>query len=548
MFVNIHEIGNPLTLPGLPSCFCRTLWAAVLASACLAAHAEIIMAVSSALLHSEQSCDLQAAHDDGRPGRWHWTVLETAGGQVVPGAGGLAKYHAPRTLVNRLIHLQVVDEANPLRVAVREIRVVPGLERDLLNWVMGPDWDVPKMTIYAGDPEVLPGAVNMHFGGITAICPIDDPAMPEGVNHHLAVADGWGIQMVSTTGEIRPWLGARVRITEEANGAGVPLDPNYFPCLGLAARPRDSRPGNPYHLVFAEQARDARSCCIFALEPDGSRRLVAGGAEVGFQDGPGPEARFGMLGDMVMDRDGNIFLLDRGNELVRRISPKGMVTTIAGQPGLAGTGADVGRDGLGAAATFRHLNGIALDSATGDLYVSDYCTIRRITPDGAVTTILGANPHGGELSPGGYALPSADPLVPVPLGFNCLDFAMGLAVQGRNLFIADSLNRSVRVWDLDHRTLHTLCGDPSQNQTRRGALGYFSPGKPPAECAAFSQAMVLAFSPSGMLLVGAYECIAELDMPRFVSPVRLAHPGGAESKEPRSGPAAPPAPPAAGTP
>jgi len=187
-----------VTLPGLRSRFCRTLWPAVLASACFAAHAEIVMAVSNALLHSEQSCDLQAAHDDGRPGRWHWTVLETAGGRVVPGAAGQAKYHAPRTLVNRLIHVQVLDEADPLRVAVHEIRVVPGLEGDLMNWVMGPNWNVPKMTVYAGDPEEVPGAVNTHFTEvITGICPIDDPAMPEGVNHHLAVADENGIQMVS---------------------------------------------------------------------------------------------------------------------------------------------------------------------------------------------------------------------------------------------------------------------------------------------------------------------------------------------------------------
>jgi hypothetical protein len=368
---------------------------------------------------------------------------------------GLAKYHAPRTLVNRLIHIQVLDEADPLRVAVREIRVVPGLERNLMNWVMGPDWDVPKMNIYAGDPEPLPGAVTTHFGNITGICPIDDPAMPEGVNHHLAVADVWGIQLVSMTGEIRPWLGARVRHTSEAEADGAPMDPDYFSCLSLATRPRDSRPGNPYHLFFAQQAGDVGNFCVFALEPDGRRRLVAGGAEVGFQDGPGLEARFSLLGDMVMDRDGNIFLLDRGNQLVRRISPTGMVTTIAGQPGVAG--------------------------------------------------------------------------------------------QGRNLFIADSLNRSVRVWDLEHRTLHTLCGDPSQFKTRRGALSYFSPGRPPAECAAFSGVGVLAFSASGMLLVGTYECVAELDMPRFVSPARLAHPEGAESKDHRHGPAAPPPLPAAGT-
>ena len=76
----------------------------------------------------------------------------------------------------------------------------------------------------------------------------------------------------------------------------------------------------------------------------------------------------------------------KNNNTIRKITPAGVVTTFAGKAGVSGSA-----DGTGAAASFSIPTGICYDPANGDLYVADSenCTIRRITPAGVVTTIAG---------------------------------------------------------------------------------------------------------------------------------------------------------------
>jgi sugar lactone lactonase YvrE len=88
---------------------------------------------------------------------------------------------------------------------------------------------------------------------------------------------------------------------------------------------------------------------------------------------------------VAVDGSGNIYVGDTFNGTVRKIAPDGTVNTLAGSP--AGTG---GSDGQGSAALFFLPLGVAADSA-GNVYVADAynATIRRITPDGTVTTLAG---------------------------------------------------------------------------------------------------------------------------------------------------------------
>jgi hypothetical protein len=105
----------------------------------------------------------------------------------------------------------------------------------------------------------------------------------------------------------------------------------------------------------------------------------------GSVDGTGTAARFSEPAGVTTDSAGNIYVADYGNNNIRKITPAGVVTTLAGMAGVEGDA-----DGTGMAATFDGLNGIATDSA-GNVYVADVANenIRKITPDGMVTTLAG---------------------------------------------------------------------------------------------------------------------------------------------------------------
>ena len=105
----------------------------------------------------------------------------------------------------------------------------------------------------------------------------------------------------------------------------------------------------------------------------------------GHIDGAGPAARFQGVHPIVSDSAGNIYVADRASATIRKVTPAGVVTTIAGSPGQIGL-----VDGTGAAARFNFPQGLALDSA-GNIIVADSGNdaIRRVTPDGVVTTVSG---------------------------------------------------------------------------------------------------------------------------------------------------------------
>jgi ribosomal protein S11 len=89
---------------------------------------------------------------------------------------------------------------------------------------------------------------------------------------------------------------------------------------------------------------------------------------------------------MAVDSAGNVYVADTFNDTVREISPAGAVTTLAGTAGQIG-----GDDGTGSVARFNNPSGVAVDSS-GNLYVADRAndTIRRITSAGVVTTVAGS--------------------------------------------------------------------------------------------------------------------------------------------------------------
>ncbi|ACB77889.1 NHL repeat containing protein [Opitutus terrae PB90-1] len=166
---------------------------------------------------------------------------------------------------------------------------------------------------------------------------------------------------------------------------------------------------------------------IRKITPDGVVTTLAGVArESGFADGAGAAARFYYPRELSIDAYGNILVADEGNCAIRKVSPSGVVSTVAGKTGLSGS--DDGVD----AARFSLPRGVAV-SRTGDIYVADSgnSTVRRIAVGGAVTTFAGR--PGGP----GYANGSSETAQ--------FYFPTGIAIdQNRNVFVADSYNNVIR--------------------------------------------------------------------------------------------------------
>ncbi len=149
------------------------------------------------------------------------------------------------------------------------------------------------------------------------------------------------------------------------------------------------------HLFVSDTGNHA----IRRIDPDGTVSTWSGNGQAGYQDGPPPQARFTRPAGLVVDPSGAVFVVEGpdGNRL-RRIGPDGQVTTLAGHatPGF--------RDGPGTDARFRDPAGLGLD-ALGNLYVADTGNhaIRRVDPSGRVVTVAGTGAPGTENGPWNFA-------------------------------------------------------------------------------------------------------------------------------------------------
>lgn len=131
---------------------------------------------------------------------------------------------------------------------------------------------------------------------------------------------------------------------------------------------------------------DTTNSTIRKITPAGVVTTFAGIAGlVGNVDGTGTAARFALPEGQAIDSNNNIYVADYGSHTIRKITPAGVVTTLAGSPGVTG-----GIDGTGAAARFNGPSSVAVDTA-GIVYVADTNNnlIRKITPAGVVTTLAG---------------------------------------------------------------------------------------------------------------------------------------------------------------
>jgi len=173
---------------------------------------------------------------------------------------------------------------------------------------------------------------------------------------------------------------------------------------------------------------DCSNHTIRKATPDGVVTTLAGLAgNSGYADGGGSVARFNSPNGVTVDKAGNVYVADKLNHMVRKLTSGGAVTTLAGQAGTPGSA-----DGTGSAARFYYPYGVAVDN-TGNVYVADTSnhTIRKVTPGGVVTTLAGLAGSWGSADGTGSAARFYQPF--------------GVAVDGAgNVYVADSYNHTIR--------------------------------------------------------------------------------------------------------
>jgi NHL repeat-containing protein len=216
--------------------------------------------------------------------------------------------------------------------------------------------------------------------------------------------------------------------------------------------------------------------CVFKLDPNGIVTLAAGNSRPGYSGdgGPAASAQLNSPPTMVVDRAGNLFIADTGNHRVRKVSPSGIIVTVAGN-GSVGFSGDAGP---AASAQLNSPRGLAVDSG-GNLFIADIHNhrVRKVSTDGIIATVAG-NGSVGLSGDGGPA--TSSPLFPT-----------GVAVDSAgNLFIVDS-NSRVRKVSRDG-IITTVAGN--------GTNGFSGDGGP-ATAAAFTYPAGVAVDSAGNVYV-----------------------------------------------
>ena len=210
-----------------------------------------------------------------------------------------------------------------------------------------------------------------------------------------------------------------------------------------------AKTGDIYFSTFQNSIWKLGSGVLAGPTPKSDAEISSGAA-----DGQGSSASFNAPSGLVVDSFGNVFVADRLNHTIRKITPGGLVTTFAGLAGASGSA-----DGKGVIARFTQPLNLGIDAANNlYLYSKDY-TIRKITPDAMVTTLAGKPGVKGWADGTGDSAKFSD--------------VRGIAVSALgNLYVADYGNHVIRKITPDG-IVTTLAGTPGVSGYELGAL----PGK-----------------------------------------------------------------------
>ena len=302
-----------------------------------------------------------------RPVGTNWVVTTLAGlagsAGTNDGTGSGARFDYPGGVaVDTNGNVYVADTANH---TIREVALV------------GTSWVVTTLAGragYAGSGNAMGSNARFYMPFGLTVDTSTNVYVADTANHTIRKVRPVGTNWMVTT------LAGLTGSPGSADGTGGGAQFNW-PC-GVTV---DSA-GNVY-------VADVYNSTIRKVTAAGVVTTLAGSASsFGTNDGTGSAARFFGPFGVTVGTNGNVYVADTPNNTIRQVTPGGVVTTLAG---LAGTGAG-STDGTGSAARFYLPFGLTVNT-NGNVYVTEYVndTIRRVTPGGVVTTLAGLAGHAG---------------------------------------------------------------------------------------------------------------------------------------------------------
>jgi streptogramin lyase len=256
------------------------------------------------------------------------------------------------------------------------------------------------------------GGIQGSVNGLDTAAKFNKPfgvATDAAGNVYVADAGNNLVRKVAPGGLVSTFAGTGV-----AGAANGPDTATFNSPLGVAL----DGTGNVY-------VADYENNLIRKITPAGVVSTLAGTGAAGADDGAGTVATFNLPESLTVDAAGNVYVVDNGNNLIRKITPSGVVSTLAGN-GQVGSA-----NGTGTAASFHSPFGIAIDGS-GNLYITDAGNnqVRKISPAGVVTTFAGSGTRGANNATGAAA------------SFNT---PSGVAVDASgNVYVADENNNLIR--------------------------------------------------------------------------------------------------------
>ena len=258
---------------------------------------------------------------------------------------------------------------------------------------------------------------------------------------------GWLVGLVTLAWS---WAAQAQNISTVAGTGTSGFNGDYRPAVAAQLEyPAGAAVDNSGNLFVVDNHR------IRKITPGGTISTFAGNGTSGFSgdNGAAVAAQLSHPSAVAMDRAGNLYIADSNNNRIRKVTPGGTISTIAGN-GTPGFGGD---NGPAIGAQFNALSSVAVDG-DDNLYIADTNNnrVRKLTPGGTITTVAGGDIQGF----GGDGGPATSARMALP---------QGVAVdRSGNLFIADTQNSRIRKVATDG-TISTIAGNGTQGLGGDGA-------------------------------------------------------------------------------